>query len=59
MYVYIDCDYCYVLCRFGVDMTAYPTITKVADNCRQLDAFKKADAFNQPDTPEELRTQSS
>ena len=35
--------------RFNVDMTKYPTIKKIADNCRKLDAFIKAAPENQPD----------
>ncbi|KAF6036970.1 maiA [Bugula neritina] len=26
--------------RFGVDMTAFPIINRIAENCRQLEAFK-------------------
>ncbi|MFC3095001.1 maleylacetoacetate isomerase [Alteromonas sediminis] len=28
--------------RFGVDMTMYPLISKIYDNCQALDAFQKA-----------------
>lgn len=35
--------------RFGVDMTAFPTIAKIAETCRALPAFKAAAPENQPD----------
>jgi len=35
--------------RFGVDMTAYPLLNKIADNCNELDAFEKAKPENQSD----------
>lgn len=35
--------------RFGIDLTPYPLINKVDDNCQQLDAFVKALPENQPD----------
>lgn len=35
--------------RFGLDMQQFPTIQRVADNCIQLDAFKKAQPHLQPD----------
>lgn len=35
--------------RFGVDMTPYPTISRINDACLQLKAFEKAAPENQPD----------
>ncbi|PKG85922.1 maleylacetoacetate isomerase [Colwellia sp. 75C3] len=35
--------------RFNVDMSAYPLINKVVNNCNQLPAFIKALPENQPD----------
>lgn len=35
--------------RFGVDMSTFPLISKIAENCRQLDAFDRASPENQPD----------
>ncbi|WP_371377268.1 maleylacetoacetate isomerase [Thalassotalea aquiviva] len=35
--------------RFDVDMSSYPTITKVYNNCNQLTAFIDAAPENQPD----------
>ena len=35
--------------RFGVDMSNYPLIAKVTENCRELEAFKRAAPENQPD----------
>ena len=35
--------------RFGVDMSRYPLIQKIADNCNALDAFQKALPENQID----------
>ena len=35
--------------RFNLDMSAFPNISKVVDNCNQLDAFKKALPENQKD----------
>lgn len=35
--------------RFDVDMTAYPTISRIYDACMQLDAFAKAAPALQPD----------
>ncbi|OHF04196.1 maleylacetoacetate isomerase [Colletotrichum orchidophilum] len=42
--------------RFGVDVSAYPTIRKVAEGLKDHPAVAKAHYFNQPDTPDELRT---
>jgi maleylpyruvate isomerase len=35
--------------RFNVDMTPYPTISRINAACLELDAFKKALPANQPD----------
>lgn len=35
--------------RFGVGMSDFPIISKIAENCRQLDAFERAAPENQPD----------
>lgn len=35
--------------RFQVDMSAYPTISRIGQNCLALDAFKAALPENQPD----------
>jgi maleylacetoacetate isomerase len=35
--------------RFNVDMNRYPLISKIADNCNELDAFEKARPENQVD----------
>jgi maleylacetoacetate isomerase len=35
--------------RFGVDMTDYPLISKIVDNCNNLDAFQRALPENQID----------
>ncbi|POR31371.1 Putative glutathione S-transferase [Tolypocladium paradoxum] len=43
--------------RFGVDLSAFPVISKVVGNLNQHEAVKRAHYFNQPDTPDNLRTQ--
>jgi len=35
--------------RYPLDLTAYPTIMRVYQNCRALDAFAAADPHRQPD----------
>lgn len=35
--------------RFNIDMSAYPNITRIVDNCNQLSAFIDALPENQPD----------
>ena len=35
--------------RFGVDMTAYPTIETIVAACLEMDAFERARPENQPD----------
>ena len=39
--------------RFGVDVTAFPTLLRVEAACAALPAFAAAHADNQPDTPRE------
>ncbi len=41
--------------RFNVDLTPYPTLTKVSDNCLLHEAFQKAHPGRQIDTPDELK----
>lgn len=41
--------------RFKVDMSQFPTITRVGEALVKLDVFKAADPANQPDCPEEMR----
>lgn len=42
--------------RFGVDFSAFPTVSKIVENLKHHPAVTKAHYFNQPDTPDELRT---
>ncbi|QDK36332.1 maleylacetoacetate isomerase [Bdellovibrio sp. NC01] len=41
--------------RFNTDLTPYPTIRKIYDNCHKHPEFMKAHFSRQIDTPEELR----
>ncbi len=41
--------------RFKVDISKYPTLVKINENCLKLEAFKKAHPFQQIDTPEEFK----
>jgi len=41
--------------RFKVDMSAFPTITRVHEALITLDAFKAAHPSNQPDCPEDAK----
>ncbi|MBC7370721.1 MAG: maleylacetoacetate isomerase [Bdellovibrionaceae bacterium] len=41
--------------RFKMDLTKYPTLLQVYNNCNKLEAFQRAHPFRQPDTPAELR----
>jgi maleylacetoacetate isomerase len=41
--------------RFGVDLKAFPTITRIVENLKDHPAVVKAHWQNQPDTPENLR----
>jgi maleylacetoacetate isomerase/maleylpyruvate isomerase len=57
---YADCflvPLVFTCVRFKVDLTNYPLILKINENCLKVDAFKKAHPFNQIDTPEQERTQ--
>jgi maleylacetoacetate isomerase len=38
--------------RFGLDMSAYPTLTRIDAACGELEAFKRARPENQPDAPQ-------
>lgn len=42
--------------RFKVDISKYPLISKINDNCLKLEAFQKAHPSKQMDTPDDLRT---
>jgi len=39
--------------RFGVDLSPFPLINRVVDECGKLEAFQKAEASSQPDAPVE------
>lgn len=41
--------------RFKVDMSSFPTISRIHDALTSLDAFKDAHPTNQPDCPEDLK----
>ncbi|WP_415061321.1 maleylacetoacetate isomerase [Bdellovibrio sp.] len=41
--------------RFNVDISKYPTLIKINENCLKLEAFQKSHPFKQIDTPEEFR----
>lgn len=41
--------------RFNIDISHFQQLSKIYENCNQLEAFKKAHPYRQPDTPEELR----
>ncbi|XP_052767549.1 maleylacetoacetate isomerase-like isoform X2 [Mya arenaria] len=41
--------------RFKVDMSKFPTVTRIINALSELDAFKAASPEVQPDCPEELR----
>ncbi|KJZ71602.1 hypothetical protein HIM_08996 [Hirsutella minnesotensis 3608] len=43
--------------RFGVDLKAFPTISRVVENLSQHPAVIKAHYLNQPDTPDNLKAQ--
>ncbi|KAH7009954.1 maleylacetoacetate isomerase [Ilyonectria destructans] len=42
--------------RFGVDISQFPAVERIAGNLKQHPAVIRASYFTQPDTPEELRT---
>jgi maleylacetoacetate isomerase len=41
--------------RFGVDLSAFPTVKKIAENLKDHPAVVKAHWQNQPDTPDNLK----
>ncbi|CAB4044925.1 maleylacetoacetate isomerase-like, partial [Paramuricea clavata] len=41
--------------RFKVDMTKFPHISEINDRLMELDTFKVAHPFRQPDCPDDLR----
>jgi len=41
----------YAAQRFGIDISTFPALKKVTDNCSQLSAFQKAHPDNQTDAP--------
>lgn len=43
--------------RFKVDVSAFPTVSRIVEELKEHPAVKKASYFNQPDTPDELRSQ--
>lgn len=45
--------------RYGVDLDAFPIITKTSENLSKHPAIIKAHWQNQPDTPEDLRASGS
>ncbi|KPM39751.1 hypothetical protein AK830_g6832 [Neonectria ditissima] len=42
--------------RFGVDISQFPTVERIAGNLNKHPAVMQGHYFNQPDTPGELRT---
>jgi maleylacetoacetate isomerase len=41
--------------RYGVDLESVPTVKRIYEGVKGLDAFKKGDWRHQADTPEEFR----
>lgn len=41
--------------RFKVDMSKYPTLMRINENCLKIEAFKSAHPFRQIDTPTEFK----
>ncbi|MGZ3774803.1 MAG: maleylacetoacetate isomerase [Pseudobdellovibrionaceae bacterium] len=41
--------------RFKIDISNYPTLVKINENCLKLEAFQKAHPFKQIDTPDEFK----
>nr|BFD65362.1 maleylacetoacetate isomerase [Bdellovibrio sp. HAGR004] len=41
--------------RYKVDISKYPTLVKINENCLKLESFQKAHPFAQIDTPEEFK----
>ncbi|KAF7561854.1 hypothetical protein G7046_g2285 [Stylonectria norvegica] len=42
--------------KFGVDVSAYPVVWRIVKNLEEHPAVQKAHYFNQPDTPDDLRS---
>ena len=42
--------------RFKVDISKYPTLVRINENCLKLEAFQKAHPFKQIDTPDEFKS---
>ncbi len=49
------CGLALVLCRFKVDMSQYPIISRVNTALSELEAFKVSHPHQQPDCPAELK----
>ena len=47
-------NYC-VLFRFKVDMSSFPTISRINQTLNGLEAFQQASPTQQPDCPPELK----
>jgi len=45
----------YNAARFNVDLSKFPTISRINEALMELDAFKKSSPSSQPDTPENLK----
>ncbi|MCE3011368.1 MAG: maleylacetoacetate isomerase [Proteobacteria bacterium] len=41
--------------RFGVKLESYPRLAQIERACLELDAFKQAHPYRQPDTPSDLK----
>lgn len=41
--------------RFNVKLDAFPQVLKINQNCVEIECFKKAHPYRQPDTPPELK----
>jgi maleylacetoacetate isomerase len=41
--------------RFNIDITQYKTLEQINKNCMEVEAFKKAHPYRQPDTPDEFK----
>ena len=44
-----------LVCRFKVDMSAFPVISRIQSTLSELEAFKKAHPSQQPDCPPDLK----
>ena len=55
-WIYVNFQLVYsLLSRFAVDMSQFPTISRVAATLEELEAFKEAHPTRQPDCPEDLK----